>query len=56
MSYPTKHYGYDLVQSDTYRGFTIDGQEANPTPCGEYNHGDRLSIITELSRLTWHKH
>jgi hypothetical protein len=52
MSYPAIYCGYDFVKSGTYRGFTIDGQEANLSSYREYNHGDRVIIITELSWFT----
>jgi hypothetical protein len=52
MSDPTKYYGYDFVKIGTYRGFTIDGQEANLYPYREYKHGDSVTVITELSWFT----
>jgi len=52
MSDPTKYYRYDFVKSGNYREFTIDGREANLSPYREYNHGDRVTIITELSWFT----
>jgi len=56
MSDPAKYYGHDLGKGGTYKGFTIDGQESNLSPYREYNHGDRVTILTEISWFTGHKY